>query len=82
MQVVALYEPNTVVTQALSLPGDESPQDIAGQTEGAEEPLTLIAPEGTRTRVPRLCQLRVSCRRTKCSAATAARERIACRSAG
>ena len=64
------------------LPADDPLDDVAGQPERAEEPEPLIARDATGRRVACLCQLCVKSRRTRCSAATAARERIASRSAG
>lgn len=82
VQVVTRDESGALIAQGAPLPIDDAAEDVVGQTECTEEPLTVIAADATRSGVSCLYQLRVNCLRTRCSAATAARERIACRSAG
>jgi hypothetical protein len=79
VQVLPRYH---ALAELTPLPDDERVEDVVGETQCTEEPLALIAADATRSAARRVCQLGVNCRRTRCSAVTAARERIASRSAG
>lgn len=63
-------------------PGGDPLDRSVGEPERAEEPEPSIGSDATAVRVARVYQLWVKRRRTRWSAATAARERIASRSDG
>jgi hypothetical protein len=64
------------------LPGDEGLDDVVGQLQRAEEAKPCIGIDGSGRGGSRVCQVCVNNRRTRWSAAAAARERIASRSEG
>lgn len=80
MEVAARDDP-TAAELAL-LPRGDTLEDVVREPKRAEEAKPITALDATGTRFARVCQLCVKTRRTRWSAAAAARERIASRSAG
>ena len=79
MEISGRHDPPAELAQ---LPGDQLLDDVVGQSQRAEEAKPGTGIDGSGRGVTRVCQVCVNSRRTRWSAAAAARERTASRSDG